>query len=410
MAAALSRADYTRSTQDEFETARMTCRLGGSCDIAVIRDRRGFNALAAEWTELFERAGRPEQLFQSFEWLDCWADHFLDDPGGLRIVTGRRDGRLAMVWPLVATLNSCRLTQLGWMGEPVSQYGDALLESGPLAQETLLAGWSAVRGFGADVALFRKTRADSNVGALLSGQAIACEAASAPFAQFGGKTDFAALLARRSPKAQSSRRRLSRRLRETGDISFETGANVPAARSLLRAAFAMKREWLSRRGLYSAPIESDAMLAFFIDFAARAPRQVTTLVDAILRDGAPVSVGVTLACKGSGFGHLLAHDPDCDKQGAGVLLAEHVMKSCFARGLERYDMLAPYDAYKAEWADDAAPVADYVAGFTPPGKLFAYAWSSEARQKIKTAFKKMPGRVGRVVWPLARKLIRKTAR
>lgn len=410
MGAAFSRVDYTRIAQDDFEIARMTSQLGGSCDIAVIRDRPGFDMLAGEWTELFERAGRPEQLFQSFEWLDCWADHFLDNPGRLRIVTGRRDGRLAMVWPLVATMNSCRLTQLGWMGEPVSQYGDALLEPGPLAQETLLAGWSAVRGLGADVALFRKTREDSNVGALLAGRAIACEAAAAPFAQFGGKTDFGAMLARRSPKAHSSRRRLLRRLRETGNIVFETGADVSTARSLLRAAFAMKRDWLMRRGLFSAPIESDAMLAFFLDFAARAPGQVTTLVDAILRDGAPISVGVTLACKGSGIGHLLAHDPDCDKQGAGVLLAEHVMKSCFARGFERYDMLAPYDAYKAEWADDAAPVADYVAGFSRPGKLFAYAWSSDARQKIKTAFKKMPARVGRVVWPLARKLMRKNAR
>ena len=85
---------------------------------------------------------------------------------------------------------------------------------------------------------------------------------------------------------------------------------------------------------------------------------MTTLIDAIRRDGEAVSVGVTLACKGAGFGHILAHNPDCDKQGAGVLLAEHVMKSCFDRGFERYDMLAPYDAYKSEWADDAAPVAD----------------------------------------------------
>jgi CelD/BcsL family acetyltransferase involved in cellulose biosynthesis len=407
MAAALPRAAFERAAPDQFETMPMTGRVGGSCDIAVIRDRAGFESLATEWTELFERAGRPEQLFQTFEWLDCWADHFLDDPGRLRLVIGRRDGRLAMVWPLIITTNCFGLAQLGWMGEPVSQYGDALLEPGPLAHETLVAGWSAVRALGADVALFRKTRGDSNVGALLAVQAIACEHAEAPFAQFRGKTDFAMVLSRRSPKAQSSRRRLLRRLQETGDISFETGADPQSAQSLLRAAFRMKRDWLLRRGLYSAPIESDAMLTFFLDFAARAPDQVTTLVDAILRDGQPVSVGVTLACKGSGFGHLLAHDPDCDKQGAGVLLAEHVMKSCFARRLERYDMLAPYDAYKAEWADDAVPAADFIAGFTPPGKLFAYAWSSGARQRIKTAVKKMPARAGRMFWPVARIAMRK---
>jgi CelD/BcsL family acetyltransferase involved in cellulose biosynthesis len=53
---------------------------------------------------------------------------------------------------------------------------------------------------------------------------------------------------------------------------------------------------------------------------------------------------------------------------------------------ERYDMLAPHDAYKSEWADDAAPVADYVVGFTTRGRIFA-----------------------RVVWPLARKALRNRA-
>lgn len=171
----------------------------------------------------------------------------------------------------------------------------------------------------------------------------------------------------------------------------------------------MKRRWLLQRGLYSAPIESDAMLSFFLDFAERAPQGVETLVDAILRDGDPVSVGVTLACKGAGFGHLLAHEPSCEKQGAGLLLADHVMKSCFERGLTHYDMLAPYDAYKAEWASAAAPVADYVAGFTPPGRLFAFAWRSDARQGVKSVLKTMPASVGRFVWPLARKIMNKDA-
>ena len=125
-----------------------------------------------------------------------------------------------------------------------------------------------MRALGADVALFRKTRGDSNVGALLassdclrgsqgalcpvSWQDGFCNGAGAPVAQ-------GAILAPTSFAAASG----------NGDISFETGADSRAAQTLFRAAFSMKRDWLLRRGLYSAPIESDAMLAFFLDFAAR---------------------------------------------------------------------------------------------------------------------------------------------
>jgi CelD/BcsL family acetyltransferase involved in cellulose biosynthesis len=408
-AASASRIPFARAMTDESEIVSRALASESSCDVSVIRDRTGFDALEVEWTALFERVGRPEQLFQTFEWLSCWADHFLDATDSLRIVVGRRDGRLVMVWPLMETQGPLGFTKLAWMGEPVGQYGDALIEPGPAARASLAAGWRAVRALNADAALLRKTRADSNVATLLGEEALLCEQTLAPFARFGGKADFTAALSHRSAKTQSSRRRLLRRLKETGVIAFESGADTASAPKLLRRAFAMKREWLLRRGLYSGPIESDAMLAFFVDFATRAPKQVTTLIDAIRRDGEAVSIGVTLACKGVGFGHILAHDTDCDKQGAGVLLAEHVMKSCFERGFERYDMLAPYDAYKSEWADDSVPVADYVMGFTPRGRIFARLWSSAARQRIKAALKKMPARIGRVVWPLARKASRKRA-
>lgn len=408
-AASASRITFARVMTGEAEVVSLALASEASCEISIIRDRAGFDALEAEWTALFERVGRPEQLFETFGWLSCWADHFLDAADGLRIVIGRRDERLVMVWPLVETKGPLGFTSLAWMGGPVGQYGDALIEPGPAARPSLAAGWGAIRALKADVALLRKTRADSNVSTLLGEEALICERTLAPFAHFGGKADFTAALSRRSAKTQSSRRRLLRRLKETGDIAFESGADSSSAEKLLRRAFAMKREWLLRRGLYSGPIESHAMLAFFVDYATRAPNQVTTLIDAIRRDGEAVSVGVTLACRGVGFGHILAHDPDCDKQGAGILLAEHVLKSCFERGFERYDMLAPYDAYKSEWADDAAPVADYVVGFTARGKIFARVWSGAARQRIKAALKKMPARLGCVVWPLARMALRKRA-
>ncbi|HMK89006.1 MAG TPA: GNAT family N-acetyltransferase [Methylocystis sp.] len=377
-----------------------------ACAIDVIRDRAGFEALRADWTALFERVARPEHVFQSYAWLACWADHFLGNRVELRVVTGRSQGRLTMVWPLALTPLPFGGARLCWMGEPVSQYGDALVEPGPFAATALAEGWRAARDCGADIALLRKTRRDANVALLLEREAIACDLAAAPFAQFDDKADFEAVLAKRSAKARSSRRRSLRRLQETGEIAFSEARDVAATQELLRRAFDFKRAWLAKRGFYSRSIESDATLAFFLDFAARAGEETKLLTHAILRDGDPVAVGVTLACKNAGFGHLLTHDPRCDKQGAGALLAEHVMRSSFGTTLARYDMLAPYDAYKAEWADASVPVADYVAGLTLRGRLLARLWRSGARERLKATLKSMPRGLGRAVWPLARRLAR----
>jgi CelD/BcsL family acetyltransferase involved in cellulose biosynthesis len=175
----------------------------------------------------------------------------------------------------------------------------------------------------------------------------------------------------------------------------------------VRDAFAMKRDWLRRRGLFSSVIESAATQDCLLDLAARAPSSIDAHVDALCRDGKAVAVGVTFACKGSGVGYLLSHDPDCEKQGAGALLAEHVMKTCFLRKYAGFDMLAPHDAYKSEWADGAVTVADFTVGFTPRGRLFAAAWRRPARRRLKQALNRMPPGLGRIVWPLARKILRR---
>ncbi len=104
----------------------------GPLELKVITDRADFDALEAEWNGLFARAGRSHQLFLSFNWLWHWCNHYLvpDRTTRLSIVIARRDGRLVMVWPLV-TERSRGLTMLSWMGDPVSQYGDVLIDDAP---------------------------------------------------------------------------------------------------------------------------------------------------------------------------------------------------------------------------------------------------------------------------------------
>jgi CelD/BcsL family acetyltransferase involved in cellulose biosynthesis len=91
----------------------------------VVRTRAGFDALEADWNDLFARTGRGEQMFQGFNWLWHWANHYLRSSDELAIVTGRQDGRLMLVLPLTVE-RVAGLRQLSFMGAPVSQYGDVL--------------------------------------------------------------------------------------------------------------------------------------------------------------------------------------------------------------------------------------------------------------------------------------------
>jgi len=140
----------------------------------VVRERAGLDALEPEWNDLFHRAGRSTQLFQTFNWNWHWANHYLPATSGARdgtslaIVTVRREGRLVMLWPLVLE-RLAGLKVLRWMGEPVSQYGDVLAEELPDGLRLMRQAWHfAVARLGADVVCLRKVRADAAVAPLLS--------------------------------------------------------------------------------------------------------------------------------------------------------------------------------------------------------------------------------------------------
>jgi CelD/BcsL family acetyltransferase involved in cellulose biosynthesis len=372
------------------------------CDIEIISTRARFDALETEWNGLFERAARADQLFQSFNWLWHWANHFLDDATSLRIIAGWSEGRLAMVWPLVET-KTFGLKKLIWMGEPVSQYGGALIEPGAFAQDMLNQGWKQAGNLGADFALLRKTPAASPAGLVIA-DATACVTATAPVLDFGAAKSFDEVFSRLSAKARSSRRRLRRRLLERGDIRFSSPVQKDPPERLIRDAFELKRTWLLRRGRYSPAIENDATLGFFIDAASSRDRPVPMPIDAIYCGDRPIGIAISLLCGDEMFGHIIAHDGDFEKQGIGVILTEHVLKSSFERGSARFDMLAPQDAYKMEWTDKVSLVHDWIKPFSLAGRLYAAFYISGLPQMILRALKTLPSPAGRVIWPMIRRL------
>ena len=85
----------------------------------------------------------------------------------LAIVIARSGGRLVMVLPF-AIERTFGLRQLVWMGAPLSQYGDVLIDAGIEAAPALRAAWSfAMKQLKPDLVWLRKVRDDAAVTPLM---------------------------------------------------------------------------------------------------------------------------------------------------------------------------------------------------------------------------------------------------
>jgi len=363
-------------------------------ELAVVTTREAFDALEADWNELFGRGGRSAQLFQAFNWNWHWANHFLGAAGHrvrLAVVTGRRDGRLVMVWPLVQE-RCAGLRVLAWMGEPVSQYGDVLIEHGPFQGALLRAAWRfIVKTLKPDVARLNKVRADAAVAALMSELgAISTQQLEAPYLDLASAPTFAQYAERYPTKARKNRRRLARRLEEQGASKFKTLSEGPEAARIAAHAIALKRIWLQEKGLVSPALADPRTLAFF-DAAARDAQRSTNMRVAVLEVNDTIAaVEIGFACRERMAIHVMAYDLTYDKAAAGILLLEHMIEQSLVQGVATYDLMAPGDGYKKEWADGAVRVDDFAVPMTVLGSAYARGYLGFARPRLKAVIARIP--------------------
>ncbi len=370
----------------------------GGCALSLITTRAAFDALESDWNDLFARCGKGVSVFQSFNWLWHWCNHFLEeDRTGLArtrlaILTGRREGRLIMAWPLaMETVGSVR--KLVWMGDPVGQYGDALIEESGDKIQLLDEAWRFLQtNCQADVIRLRKVRADASVAPLLArSRAMVSEALTAPYLNLFSAPTYAAYEQRYTAKVRRNRRRLRRRLEERAPVRFETHAPGIEAAALTKQALSLKRDWLKRRGMVSPALADPRVDSFFCAVAAD-ERQDTGLRVSVLKSG-ETAAAIEIAFRNGRYqaGHLIVYDGRFEKSGAGVILMENSIRRLHAEGVVIFDLLAPGDAYKMDWADDEIEVCDWALPLTLKGRAYARLYLGFMRKQLKAAMAVLPG-------------------
>jgi len=356
-------------------------------DLEVVTTRAAFNALEAEWNALFDRAGRSIHVFQTFNWCWHWCAAFLtEDASKLFVVTARRQGRLVLILPLVRE-HSFGLTRLAFLGEPVTQYGDALVDVLADSASILATAWRfAIERSGADCVHLRRVRADANLAPLLaaSGARIS-EKLAAPYLDLASAANFDAYEQRYSSKARKNRRRLLRRFEERAPATLETLLSGTRARELAELAILLKRAWLKDRGLVSPALTDPRTRTFFANVAEAKVRPAGCRVTSLETRGESTAIEIAFDCKGRRAVHVIVFALKYERASPGQLLIERSIRNCFDIGVGTYDLMTPADAYKLDWADGATEVNDWTLACTARGRIYADFYLARLRPQLKRA-------------------------
>ena len=358
------------------------------------------DALGPEWTALSRACGRPQQVFQTFEWLAVWRSFYLGDRTRAAIVTGRDHGRLVFLWPLVIE-RRFGLRILSGMGEPLSQYGDAIIDDsvGDSERDAALAHLVTLP---VDLVWLRRLRDDAALAPSLQrrfGSGMTRQ--TAPVVDLAGIADVAALNGRYSGKLRANRARRRRRLQEQGPLAFDHFGPSPEAVALVRTALRFKRDWARRRGILAPFLRDPRFESFFVEAAGSTSGVPGLRVSALRRGPETLGIEISVLYRGRLFGHVLAPNPDHFSLGVGGVLAESTILNALERRYAAVDLLAPADPYKLEWATASVGVSDYLLPLSAAGRVYARLWVRFGRSLLR----RIARRAGPRVAALSQRLI-----
>lgn len=366
------------------------------CTYEIVTARAAFDALRNEWDALFERAGCGVQLFQTFGWLWHWCNSYLSQDEGaagpsLAILTGRRDGELVTIWPTVIERHG-GLDQLAWMGAPVSQYGDILIDDAPDAAAILRDGWNyLVETLRPDVVWLTRVRADAAVAPLLASiGARATQRLEAPYLDLTSAPDFDSYMLRHSNRARKKHRAAARKLAAHGEVEFVCEARTPRAQDLAGTAVERKNSQLLEKGIVSPALADPRTQRFFTDAAGPGGYSSGVVVYALEVNGERAAIDVLVTAKQHIATHVFAYDPKYAKDRVGAHLLELTIERTFKEGFTTLDMLAPADDYKLRWADGVVEVVDWAVPVSRLGSVYTRGYLETLRPMLKTVRDWMP--------------------
>jgi CelD/BcsL family acetyltransferase involved in cellulose biosynthesis len=181
-----------------------------------------------------------------------------------------------------------------------------------------------------------------------------------------------------------------RRLEEQGNVRFARIHGGAEARTMAERAIDMKTAWLASRGLFSQALADKRVRGFFADVAESASHPTGCVVSRLTSNDDIAALDVSFACKGRLAVHMIVFNLAYEKAGVGGLLMEHCISDAFDEDIATFDLLAPGDAYKLEWADSTIGTNDWSQALSLKGSAYVEIYLNRLRGQIKSTLASVP--------------------
>jgi CelD/BcsL family acetyltransferase involved in cellulose biosynthesis len=344
----------------------------GAIRVEVVQDEAGLMALETPWRAL-ERRATPFGPAQTFAWAR-FASQAMPKQDGLKlaVIAVWRGMELVCVWPLstqrhgrtampshhvthVRALLHRGVTVATHLGTGCNEeYSGPLLledEGAPAAAEAAEAAIRAAKRHADVIQAHHLPPQSAMARALALDPALKFRSSmSSPVVALAGHSDWDSWAKEKSGQFRWKLRKDRKRLAKLGTLSATVIAGGAEARALVAWTFAVKRQWVTDRGLRGYNWTRDGFgEAFFSEFFAR-EGQGDALGFALKLDGQIIAACLCLRSARRLEYFVTSFDPKFSDYAPGNLVIEDCVNWALRAGID-FDFRLTQDHYKMRWAD-----------------------------------------------------------
>ena len=373
----------------------------------TLTELQAFDRLETEWRMLEDLPENRFCYFQSFDWCRSWSkawqSSFAERAGdsfGPLILTIRKDGQLVSLWPLMRVRGRLGVKLVRFLGEPLSQYGNILVNRSACPPEQINAAFEYPCALGEVdcVILDRMPIASPLARTPGEREVMASEADFSSVLDLTEYGDYETYLASLSKTGRRRRRKSRRALAELGEVEFKLfRAGDEDYSAILRQALRFKLAWLNETGRRQSRIADPRTEATLLTLAGDLENRTGAIAAALFLDGQPIAIEIGMIEKNHYYSYIGAFDLRYANYSPGKIEMDMMIEWSFRNGIEGYDFLANPTDYKDAYTNSRIDLVAVMRSSSLKGRLFLDYWERQLRPAAKRGFLRLPATMRRAI-------------
>ena len=365
--------------------------LGGL--LTLITSPNHLASLSAQWQNLENINQTTTTVFQSFAWVQSWAENYarVDGANEIHLIAGFMNNELVFALPLMKSTH-LGVNALIWLTDPIGQYGDILCAKDQSITKWMSASLQFIRRLkNIDIIRLRHVRKSSNIETFAKRHFFDAKLhEQAPFLDLTPFKSEADYDARYNSQQRKRRKKIRSKLEEMGPVEFKTLKIGSVNDQAMAHAIVEKNEWLSERGRFNRVMGCPKHQGFLKSLSRHKVDGFEFITSELSAGGKPVSWEIGFNYRGTHFAYITAHVNKLTDISPGRLHMDLSQRLALASGQERFDLMVPNDTHKESWCSAKVDTSDYFYPLTLIGQTYGHFYVGAVRPALRSAYYKLP--------------------